>query len=111
MKKSLIALAVLGAAASAQAADISLYGVVINLRFPKFDYINEVNVVKNSLSVCVCLFSSWGILIAPTLLYVFLLSDVIGMTAYLGICGAALLVACALLYLKLCRSEERFMEL
>ena len=27
------------------------------------------------------------------------------------ICGAALLVACALLYLKLCRSEERFMEL
>ena len=28
MKKSLIALAVLGAAASAQAADISLYGVV-----------------------------------------------------------------------------------
>lgn len=90
---------------------ISLYGVVINLRFPKFDYINEVNVVKNSLSVCVCLFSSWGILIAPTLLYVFLLSDVIGMTAYLGICGAALLVACALLYLKLCRSEERFMEL
>lgn len=90
---------------------ISLYGVVINLRFPKFDYINEVNVVKNSLSVCVCLFSSWGILIAPTLLYVFLLSDVIGMTAYLGICGAALLVTCALLYLKLCRSEERFMEL
>ena len=27
------------------------------------------------------------------------------------IVSAALLVACALLYLKLCRSEERFMEL
>ena len=31
MKKSLVALAVLGAAASAQAADISLYGVVVHL--------------------------------------------------------------------------------
>ena len=90
---------------------ISLYGVVINLRFPKFDYINEVNVVKNSMSVVVCLFSSWGILAAPTLLYVFLLSDVVGMTAYLGICAALLLIACLLLYAKLGRSEERFMEL
>lgn len=90
---------------------ISLYGVVINLRFPKFDYINEVSVVKNSLSVCICLFSSWGILAAPTLLYAFLLKDVIGMTAFLGVCGALLLIACALLYAKLCRSEERFMEL
>lgn len=90
---------------------ISLYGVVINLRFPKFDYINEVNVVKNSLSVCVCLFSSWGILAAPTLLYAFLLKDIIGMTAFLGICMGLLLIACLLLYLKLCRSEERFLEL
>ena len=90
---------------------ISLYGVVINLRFPKFDYINEVNVVKNSLSVCVCLFSSWGILIAPALLYVFVLGDMVSMTAYLGICTALLLIACLLLYLKLCRSEERFLEL
>ena len=90
---------------------ISLYGVVINLRFPKFDYINEVNVVKNSLSVCVCLFSSWGILIAPALLYVFVLGDMVSMTAYLGICMALLLIACLLLYLKLCRSEERFLEL
>lgn len=90
---------------------ISLYGVVINLRFPKFDYINEVNVVKNSMSVIICLFSSWGILAAPTLLYVFLLSDVVGMTAYLGICAALLLIACLLLYAKLGRSEERFMEL
>ena len=90
---------------------ISLYGVVINLRFPKFDYINEVNVVKNSLSVCVCLFSSWGILAAPTLLYVFVLNGVVSMTAFLGICTALLLIACLLLYLKLCRSEERFLEL
>ena len=90
---------------------ISLYGVVINLRFPKFDYINEVNVVKNSLSVCVCLFSSWGILAAPTLLYIFVLGDMVSMTAFLGICTALLLIACLLLYLKLCRSEERFLEL
>lgn len=90
---------------------ISLYGVVINLRFPKFDYINEVSVVKNSMSVMICLFSSWGILLAPTLLYMFLLGDLMGMTAYLGICTVLLLAACALLYAKLCRSEERFMEL
>lgn len=85
--------------------------MVINLRFPKFDYINEVSVVKNSMSVMICLFSSWGILLAPTLLYMFLLGDLMGMTAYLGICTVLLLAACALLYAKLCRSEERFMEL
>ena len=33
------------------------------------------------------------------------------MTAYLGICAALLLIACLLLYAKLGRSEERFMEL
>ena len=41
----------------------------------------------------------------------FLLSDFVSMAAFLGICTALLLAACLLLYLKLCRSEERFLEL
>ena len=56
MKKSLLALAVLGAAASAQAADISLYGVVdTGLAYPEFctslfDPHEEAFSLRNSLN-------------------------------------------------------------
>ena len=47
----------------------ALLGVVTNLRFPKFDYINETAVIKNSLSVVIAMFGSWGVLAAPGVLF------------------------------------------
>ena len=68
----------------------ALLGVVANLRFPKFDYINETAVVKNSASVVIAMFGSWAVLAAPAILYFVLPDGLVGLTAYLYICAAAL---------------------
>ena len=90
----------------------ALLGVAVNLRYPKFDYINETAVIKNSMSVTVTLFGSWALLAAAALLYGLALRRVMGMTAYLYICAALLAALCAALYLSLRRSgARRFAEL
>ena len=90
----------------------ALLGVAVNLRYPKFDYINETAVIKNSMSVTVTLFGSWALLAAAALLYGLALHRVMGMTAYLYICAALLAALCAALYLSLHRSgARRFAEL
>ena len=90
----------------------ALLGVAVNLRYPKFDYINETAVIKNSMSVIVTLFGSWALLAAAALLYGLALRRVMGMTAYLYICAALLAALCAALYLSLRRSgARRFAEL
>ncbi len=90
----------------------ALLGLAVNLRYPKFDYINETAVIKNSMSVALTMFGSWALLAAAALLYAFALRGVIGMTAYLGLCAAALAAACAGLYLHICRGGVgRFAEL
>ena len=90
----------------------ALLGVAVNLRYPKFDYINETAVIKNSMSVTVTLFGSWALLAAAALLYGLALHRVMGMTAYLSICAALLAALCAALYLSLRRSgARRFAEL
>ena len=85
----------------------ALLGVVTNLRFPKFDYINETAVIKNSMSVMITMFASWGVLAAPVILYVAALDGVIGLTAYLYICAALLAAACAAMYVYLGRGGAR----
>ena len=85
----------------------ALLGVAVNLRYPKFDYINETAVIKNSMSVTVTLFGSWALLAAAALLYGLALHRVMGMTAYLYICAALLAALCAALYLSLRRSGAR----
>ena len=90
----------------------ALLGVAVNLRYPKFDYINETAVIKNSMSVTVTLFGSWALLAAAALLYGLALHRVMGMTAYLYICAALLAALCAALYVSLRRSgARRFAEL
>ena len=90
----------------------ALLGVAVNLRYPKFDYINETAVIKNSMSVTVTLFGSWALLAAAALLYGLALHRVMGMTAYLYICAALLAALCAALYVSLHRSgARRFAEL
>ena len=88
----------------------ALLGVVANLRFPKFDYINETAVVKNSASVMIAMFGCWAVLAAPAILYFVLLDGLVGLTAYLYICAAALAAACAAMYAYLGRGGSRRFE-
>ena len=90
----------------------ALLGVVVNLRFPKFDYINETAVIKNSMAVMITMFASWGVLAAPVALYVVLLDNVIGMVPYMCLCAVALAAACAAMYVYLGRGgAKRFAQL
>ena len=85
----------------------ALLGVVVNLRFPKFDYINETAVIKNSMAVMITMFASWGVLAAPVALYVVLLDNVIGMVPYMCLCAVALAAACAAMYVYLGRGGAK----
>ena len=82
----------------------ALLGVVTNLHFPKFDYINETAVIKNSMSVMITMFASWAVLAAPVILYVVALDGVLTVTVYMYICAALLAAPCAAMYIYLGRS-------
>lgn len=55
---------------------VGLFGLLMNLRHPRLDWTNEAQIIKNSVSVIVTMFASWGILIIP-IVCLFLLSGVI----------------------------------
>jgi len=50
----------------------SALGSVINLHFPKFNYVNETEVVKQSLGALLGMFSTWLIVTVNALIYYFL---------------------------------------
>ena len=62
-------------------------GVIINLRFPKFDWTSEVAVVKQSLATLLAMFLNWGIV--GLLLIGYLLLRKAGLSAdfYLALCA------------------------
>ena len=52
----------------------ALLGVVVNLRFPRFDYLNETAVIKQSMSTMICMFGSMAVVLVLSLVYALLLS-------------------------------------
>lgn len=75
----------------------ALLGVAVNLRFPKFDYINETAVIKQSMSTMVCMFGTMAVVLVLSLLYALVLSAVSPM-AYLAACLVLILAADVLLW-------------
>lgn len=43
-------------------------GLMANLRHPNFDWVTEVQAVKNGVSVMIALFGAWGVIIIPGVL-------------------------------------------
>lgn len=72
-----------------------LLGLASNLRHPSFNWVNETQAVKSSVSVMITMFVSWGILVLPVLVYV-LWGDHISIQA-LGLAFTAALAAVCLL--------------
>jgi ABC-2 type transport system permease protein len=96
----------------ASGALIATGGLVINLHFPKFDWTNEVYVVKQSLSAMITVFGSMVMVIVIGVLYIFLLSAVIPVTAFLWLCTLLFAVIAAILYAWLLKAgEKKFAEL
>lgn len=79
---------------------IGLLGLLTNLHFPKFDWINETVAVKQTASVAICIFGSWGVLIAAAVPYIWL-QNVLGAGAYMIILSALFAAVCAFMYYRL----------
>jgi len=91
---------------------MALLGVIVNLRWPRFDYTNETAVIKQSASVTITMFSGWGVVLVPLLLYIFLLRKVIAPVTMMAAFAAVLAIACVVMYDYLThRAEKAFANL
>ena len=76
----------------------ALLGVVVNLRFPKFDYINETAVIKQGMSTMICMFGSMAVVLVLALLYALLLASTVAPILFLTICFVLLATTCTLMW-------------
>lgn len=88
---------------------ISLYGIVLNLKLPRFEWISEVAVIKQSGSVMAAVFGGMAVVGIPALVYVFLASA-IPTEVYLIMCIAFFAVLAFLMYAYLRRSGEEIFQ-
>lgn len=90
----------------------ALFGLIVNLWKPKFDWINETVVVKQSASVMITLFSTMAIVIMIGICYFSFLSDFINTKTYVLVClGAFIVIDLGLYYLLNTWGVKRFDEL
>ena len=87
-----------------------LFGVVINLQFPKFDWINELQPIKQSVSVLLTMFGAWAFLAALIVLYAFVLFNVLNVELYITLCAALFAIVSGLLYGYLRKGGSRRFE-
>lgn len=76
----------------------ALFGVVINLHFPKFDWVNETVVVKQSMSSGIAMLASMAVIAVPAILYVSLFTQKISTDLYMFICAIILIALCLWMY-------------
>ena len=90
----------------------ALFGLIVNLWKPKFDWINETVVVKQSASVMIALFSTMAFVIMIGICYFGFLSDFINVKTYVYVClGIFIVVDLGLYYLLKTWGVRRFEEL
>ncbi|MCD7843488.1 MAG: hypothetical protein LUG17_02535, partial [Clostridiales bacterium] len=90
----------------------ALLGVAVNLRFPRFDWTSEAQVVKQGVCVFICTFGTMLATIVPVMIYAALLSQVLSAELAVGIYTLLVLAAdvIILIYLKT-KGAERFSRL
>jgi ABC-2 type transport system permease protein len=86
-----------------------LFGLTLNVLLPKFDWVNEVQPVKQGMPVMILMFGAMALVIVIALLYILLLHRYMSSGTYAWLVIAALAVADALLYRWLVtRGARRF---
>ena len=89
----------------------ALFGVVVNLHFPRFDWISEVVAVKQSMSTVICMFVSMAAVIVPIAGFA-LTSRVLRAEVYLALVAAVFAAVDFIQYRWLMtRGARRFSEL
>lgn len=70
---------------------VSLMGLVLNLQFPRFDWLSETVAIKQSTSVGIAIFGGMAIVALPALVYIFLANS-IPAAIYMALCALLFLV-------------------
>jgi len=87
-------------------------GVTVNMKSPRFDWLNEAEVIKRGSAMLITIAISFGAALVPLFVYLLLLHWVINFSVFMLIYSAALLAAAALMYKKLKKSgDARFAAL
>lgn len=90
---------------------IGLVGLVMNLRYPNLDWINETQAVKSGASVLLTMLIGMGSVAAPLLLFVLLQGHVSAVSLGAGTAALVLLTSLLLAHWLRRRGEERFRAL
>jgi ABC-2 type transport system permease protein len=77
---------------------MALFGIVINLHFPKFDWINELQPIKQSISVLLSMFGAFALVAALVIVYMTVLQRVVTIELYLTLCAALFAILSGILY-------------
>lgn len=87
-------------------------GVTLNLRFPKLDWSHETEAIKQGASGVFTLLGGFLAVVAPTLIYIFFLRNIIGSIPVMAVTALLLAAAILLLYRHLTgRAQELFLSL
>ncbi|MDD4377209.1 MAG: hypothetical protein PHH48_03555 [Eubacteriales bacterium] len=85
----------------------ALFGVLINLKFPKFDWINEIVAIKQGAAPMIAMFTSMATIALPMILYMLLLHKFIGVEIYLIVVFGFFVALAALCYWLLVNTGVR----
>ncbi len=90
----------------------ALFGVAVNLRFPKFDWISEMVAVKQGASTLIAMFGAMALVALPTILYATALSSLIKPENYIALVTLLIFALAAGVYVFLqTKGEKAFAEL
>ena len=79
----------------------AMFGVAVNLRFPKFDWISEMIAVKQGASTLIAMFGAMALVALPTILYASILSSLIRPEIYIALVTVLIAALAAGLYVFL----------
>ncbi|MEA4920969.1 MAG: hypothetical protein VB078_08625 [Clostridiaceae bacterium] len=87
----------------------AMFGLIANLMMPRFDWISQAAVVKQSGSVLLTIFGGMGLIAAPALLFIFFAHKVMSFTTFgYYVCLVLVLICVALWYYLKKSGSKRF---
>lgn len=86
------------------------FGVIINLIFPRFDWVSETACVKQGMSVMITMFGGMAIVAIPILIYAFAIKGAVDLVLYVWICAAIFAVLCVGMWRYLLTAGSRRFE-
>jgi len=88
----------------------ALFGLAVNLKFPKFDWVNETVAIKQSISTTIAMFGSWGIVALPIVLYITALKNLMSIEVFMLIISVIFAAICLALYRYLMTRGKKIFE-